>query len=157
MIETPAPVRLSGRKRLEGHASAGVLALVIVGAVNACSTLPSRADAIEKPLTNTPGDAARGREVFVSREGGNCVLCHSAPGVATAGNIAPPIHGAGARFTVAQLRLRVVDITRVNPDAAMPAFHRVIGLNQVASRYRDQPVLSAQQVEDVVAYLGTLK
>jgi sulfur-oxidizing protein SoxX len=95
--------------------------------------------------------------VFLSRDAGNCVLCHAAPGVAAAGNIGPPVQGVGSRMTVAQLRLRVVDITRLNPDAAMPAFHRVEGLNQVASRYRERPVLDGQQVEDVVAYLGTLK
>ncbi|MEO8100993.1 MAG: sulfur oxidation c-type cytochrome SoxX [Betaproteobacteria bacterium] len=99
----------------------------------------------------------RGREIFASRDAGNCVLCHSAPGLAASGNIGPPAQGVGARLNAAQLRLRVVDITRVNPDAAMPAFHRTDGLSNVASRYRGQPVLSAQQVEDVVAWLGTLK
>ncbi|MEP7156493.1 MAG: sulfur oxidation c-type cytochrome SoxX [Betaproteobacteria bacterium] len=104
-----------------------------------------------------PGDASLGREIFISREGGNCVLCHSAPGVKASGNVAPPQDGVGSRLTAAQLRLRVADITRIKPDAAMPAFHRVNDLSQVASQYRGQPVLSAQQVEDVVAFLGTLK
>jgi sulfur-oxidizing protein SoxX len=102
-------------------------------------------------------DAGRGREVFVSRDGGHCVLCHAAPGVATAGNVGPPLDGVGARLTPAQLRLRVADITRVNPDAAMPAFHRTDGLLRVAPAYSGKPVLSGQQVEDVVAYLGTLR
>ena len=122
-----------------------------------CAHAPAIVDAIEMPLTNIAGDANRGRDIFISREGGNCILCHAAPGVAASGNVAPPLNGVGARLSAAQLRLRVVDITRIKPDAAMPAFHRVNDLTQVASQYRDRPVLNAQQVEDVVAFLGTLK
>jgi L-cysteine S-thiosulfotransferase len=103
------------------------------------------------------GDPVRGREVFVSREGGHCVLCHSVPGVDIAGNVGPPLAGVGSRLTPSQIRLRVADITRVNPDAAMPAFHRTESLRRVAPEYRARPVLSGQQVEDVVAWLSTLK
>jgi sulfur-oxidizing protein SoxX len=103
------------------------------------------------------GDAARGRDVFAAREGGHCVLCHAAPGVVTSGNVGPPLDGIGARLSAAQLRLRVADITRVKPDAAMPAFHRTEGLQRVAPAAVGKPVLSGQQVEDVVAFLGTLK
>jgi len=85
------------------------------------------------------------------------MLCHAAPGVPASGNVAPPLAGIGTRLSAGQLRMRVVDITRIKPDAAMPAFHRVNDLAQVASQYRGQPVLNAQQVEDVVAFLGTLK
>ena len=111
----------------------------------------------ELPPLAPAGDAARGREWFVSRDGGHCVLCHAVPGVASAGDIGPALAGVGSRFNTAQLRLRVADITRVNPDATMPSFHRSEGLNRVASRYVGQPALSGQQVEDIVAYLGTLK
>jgi sulfur-oxidizing protein SoxX len=111
---------------------------------------------MEAPLAG-PGDAARGREVFVSREGGHCVLCHSAPGVAVAGNVGPPLAGVGARLTAGQIRLRIADITRVNPDAAMPSFHRAQGVDRVATSYAGRPALDAQQVEDLVAWLGTLK
>jgi sulfur-oxidizing protein SoxX len=103
------------------------------------------------------GDAVRGRELFVSREGGHCVLCHAAPGVAVAGNVGPPLAGVGARLDSAQLRYRVVDITRVKPDAVMPAFHRTQGLERVAGAYAGRPVLDAQQVEDVVAFLAALR
>ena len=103
------------------------------------------------------GDVARGRAVFVAREGGHCVLCHAAPGVAVAGDVGPALGGIGSRLTPAQIRFRVVDITRVNPDAVMPAFHRTEGLSRVAARHAGRPVLSAQQVEDVVAYLATLR
>jgi sulfur-oxidizing protein SoxX len=104
-----------------------------------------------------PGDITRGREVFVSREAGHCVLCHTVPGVATSGDLGPALAGVGSRLTPAQIRLRVADITRVNPDAAMPAFHRTEGLRRVAPEYRGRPALSVQQVEDVVAWLSTLK
>lgn len=113
-------------------------------------------DAIDRPLAAT-GDPARGREIFVSREGGHCVLCHSVPGVAAAGNLGPPLAGVGSRLTPGQIRLRVVDITKVNPDAAMPAFHRLEGTQRVASSYAGRPALDAQQVEDLVAWLATLR
>ena len=111
---------------------------------------------MSQPL-GASGDAARGREVFVSRDGGHCVLCHAAPGVDVAGNLGPPLAGVGARLTPAQIRLRIADITRVKPDAAMPSFHRMQGLDRVASGYADRPVLDGRQVEDLVAFLGTLK
>ena len=122
----------------------------------ACAAAPPANDRIDTPLAPS-GDAARGREVFVAREGGHCILCHAVPGVDVAGNVGPPLAGVGARFTPAQLRLRVADITRVNPGAAMPAFHRTEGLTRVAPEYRGKPALSGQQVEDVVAWLSTLK
>jgi sulfur-oxidizing protein SoxX len=103
------------------------------------------------------GDPARGREVFISREGGHCVLCHRAPGVTPAGNVGPPLGGIGARLDAAQLRLRVADITRVYPDSVMPTFHRTEGMTRVASAYAGKPVLDARQVEDLVAWLGTLR
>ena len=114
-------------------------------------------DAIPKPLTAEPGDAARGRSVVVNRDQGGCTLCHEIPGEMRFGNIAPPLAGVGAKLSVGQLRLRVTDSTRVNPDTPMPAYYRTEGLTQVASAYRGKPVLSAQQVEDVVGYLATLK
>ena len=121
-----------------------------------CGAAPPAADRIDAPFARA-GDAARGREVFVSREGGHCVLCHAVPGVEVAGNVGPPLAGVGARFSPAQLRLRVADITRVNPNAAMPAFHRSEGLTRVASEYRGKTALSGQQVEDLVAWLSTLQ
>jgi sulfur-oxidizing protein SoxX len=102
------------------------------------------------------GDPVRGREVFVGREGGHCVICHKVPG-AEGGDFGPSLGGVGARFNAAQLRQRVADITRVKPDAMMPSFHRTEGLKRVASAHAGKPVLSAQQVEDVEAFLGTMK
>lgn len=128
---------------------------MLVAAVTGCAGMGAP-DEMRSPLA-AAGDATRGREVFVSRDGGHCVLCHAVPGVTAAGDIGPSLAGVGARLNAAQLRLRVADITRVKPDAAMPSFHRTEGLNRVASRYAGQPALSGQQVEDLVAYLGTLK
>jgi sulfur-oxidizing protein SoxX len=102
-------------------------------------------------------DPARGREVFVSRDAGHCVICHSVAGISPSGNVGPPLDGVGSRLTVEELRQRVSDITKVKPDAAMPAFHRTEGLSRVAAAYRGKPVLSGEQVEDVVAWLSTLK
>jgi sulfur-oxidizing protein SoxX len=131
--------------------------LLTIAALAGCAQVRVPNDRIEERVASVDGDAVRGREVFVSREAGHCVLCHAAPDVSLSGNIGPPLQGVGSRLSVAQLRLRVVDITRLNPDAVMPAFYRTTGLNLVAARYRDQPVLSARQVEDVVAFLETLK
>ena len=129
-------------------------------ALLSCQTLPpENPDVIAAPLTDRAGDIARGRTLVISREGGHCILCHAVPEaeVKVFGNIAPPLTGVGARLSAAQLRRRVVDITVIHPDAAMPAFHRLNDLQRVAAEYKGKPVLSAQDVEDVVAYLGSLR
>ena len=106
-----------------------------------------------------PGDSSRGRAIVLSRESGNCFLCHAFAdaGGALAGNLGPPMTGVGARLGEGQLRLRVVDSARINPQSIMPAYYRIEGFNQVAPAYRGKPILSPQQVEDVVAYLVQLK
>jgi len=116
-------------------------------------------DAIEAPLDGRLGDAPRGEAVVRDRETGNCLICHSIPVAQERfqGEIGPPLAGVGARLSPAQLRLRVVDPTRLNPRAIMPAYHRVDGLVRVDPRWAGRPVLDAQAVEDVVAYLATLK
>jgi sulfur-oxidizing protein SoxX len=116
------------------------------------------ADAIPEPLTSEPGDPQRGRAIVVSRDA-NCLLCHAIPetGEKFMGNVAPPLSGIGARLSAGELRLRIVDPTRVNKDAVMPPYFRVQGLDSVAAEYRDKPILTAQQVEDVIAYLLTLR
>ena len=116
-------------------------------------------DAIPAPLTATPGDAARGRTIVTSRQVGLCLLCHTGPFPEQhlQGTIGTNLAGAGSRWSEGQLRLRVVDSRRVNPASPMPSYHRIDGLNAVASAYRGKPVLDAQQVEDVVALLRTLR
>lgn len=123
--------------------------------------LPSFAvtgDTIPAPLVPAPGDSARGRVVMAGRDA-NCLLCHAVPesGERFMGNVAPPLSGVGARLSPAQLRLRVVDQSRLNRDTVMPSYYRVDGLTRVAEAYRGKPILTAQQVEDVVAYLQTLR
>lgn len=115
-------------------------------------------DAIPAPLTAEPGSVQRGLAIVTNTNEGACVLCHAVPGTTQRfmGNVAPTLAGVGARLTAAQIRLRVVDSTRVNPNTPMPSYYRVDGLNRVARAYRDKPVLAAQQIEDVVAWLASL-
>jgi len=115
-------------------------------------------DAIPEPLA-AAGDARRGKQLALDRNGGACVLCHafSDSGLSVTGTVGPPLDGVGSRFTAGQLRLRIVDSTQVKANAVMPAYYRSEGLNQVAAPYRGRTILSAQQVEDLVAYLGTLR
>ena len=133
-------------------------ALLVCLLMGCAPSSPSRerADALETPLA-AAGDATRGREVFLQRDEGRCVLCHAAPGVEVAGNVGPSLAGVGSRLTPAQMRLRIADITRVYPDSVMPTFHRTEGMVRVAPQFRDKPALTAQQVEDLVAWLSTLK
>ena len=116
-------------------------------------------DAIEQPLTAVPGDATRGRAIVGNRQVGLCLLCHTGafPEERFQGNLAPDLAGVGARLTAGQLRLRIVDSRRVNPESFMPAYHRADGRARVGAAWQGKPVLDAQQVEDVVAYLGTLR
>jgi L-cysteine S-thiosulfotransferase len=119
-------------------------------------------DGIPLPLTASPGDAARGRAVVVNRQVGLCLLCHRGPFDATPeerqqGTLATDLAGVGARWSEAQLRLRVVDARRVNPETVMPAYHRVDGLQRVGTAWQGRTILDAQQVEDVVAFLRTLR
>lgn len=113
---------------------------------------------IHTPLTDAAPDPERGRKLLVSRDS-NCILCHAAPetGERFFGNLAPPLSGVGSRLTAAQMRARIVDPLYFNRDSIMPAYYRVAGLNRVAETYRGKPVLSAAQIEDVIAYLLTLK
>ena len=111
-----------------------------------------------EPLTSAAGDPARGRDIVLGRDG-NCLFCHAIPEPRERfmGNIGPPLAHVGSKLSAAQLRQRIVDPTKVKADVTMPAYHRIEGLDQVAQQYRGRPILDAQQVEDVVAYLLTLK
>jgi sulfur-oxidizing protein SoxX len=116
-------------------------------------------DGIPQPLTATPGDAARGRAVVASRTAGLCLLCHAAPisEERFQGDLATDLAGAGTRWSEAQLRMRLVDARRLKPASIMPAYYRAEGLQRVGEAWRGKTVLSAQQIEDVVAYLRTLR
>lgn len=116
-------------------------------------------DAIPRPLTDTPGDAARGRAIVTNRQVGLCLLCHAGPFPEERfqGTVAPSLAGAGSRWTEGQLRLRIVDNQRVNPATVMPSFYRADGRARVGAAWSGRTVLTAQQVEDVVAFLRTLR
>ena len=117
------------------------------------------ADGIPEAIGGATGNAERGRALILGREAANCVLCHAVPdpGVRFSGNLGPSLGGVGRTFSVAQLRLRVVDSMRVNPTTIMPSYYRIDGFDQVAGAYRGKPILDAEQIEDIVAYLATLR
>lgn len=114
---------------------------------------------IPAALTDAPGDASRGRMIVSSRQIGMCLLCHQAPITEDRfqGDISTNLAGVGARWTVPQLRLRIVNSRQINPASVMPAYYRTDGLQRVTQPARDKPILDAQQVEDVVAWLASLK
>ncbi|WP_245437443.1 sulfur oxidation c-type cytochrome SoxX [Neorhizobium tomejilense] len=116
-------------------------------------------DAIPQSLTGQAGDAAQGRAVVTDRQKGLCLLCHTGPFPEQRfqGNLAPDLRGAGSRWDEGQLRLRLVDSSKVNPSTIMPAYYRLDGLTRVGGAWQGKPVLSAEEVEDVVAFLLTLK
>ena len=115
-------------------------------------------DAIPVSLTGVPGDAERGQKIVTNRQVGLCLLCHSGPySDRFQGTLAPDLKGAGVRWSEGQLRLRIADAARVDPQTIMPPYYRVDGLTRVASGFRGKTILTAEQIEDVVAYLVTLK
>jgi sulfur-oxidizing protein SoxX len=141
---------------------AGVLAAMSGGAADLPGNLARfrvTGDGIPEAIGGAVGDADRGRALILGRESANCVLCHAFPdpGVRFSGNVGPSLGGVARTLSVAQLRLRVVDNARVNAQTVMPSYYRVEGLDRVAGAYRGKPILDAEQVEDIVAYLSTLK
>jgi L-cysteine S-thiosulfotransferase len=124
----------------------GLRAYVVVG------------DAILESLTGMPGDATRGRALVVDRTS-TCILCHSGPFPEQKfqGDLAPGLAGAGSRWSEGQLRLRLVDASGLNPATIMPSYYRVEGLVRVGPAWQGKPILSAEQIEDIVAYLATLR
>jgi L-cysteine S-thiosulfotransferase len=115
-------------------------------------------DTIPDSLTGMPGDATRGRALVLDRSS-TCILCHSGPfpQATFQGDLAPSLAGAGSRWSEGQLRLRLVDASRLNPATIMPSFYRTEGLVRVGAAWRGKPILSAEQIEDIVAYLVTLR
>jgi sulfur-oxidizing protein SoxX len=146
-------------------ACATVLAALVAG-VGAHAQAPQElrpyivvGDAIPESLTGARGDAERGRGIVVNRQVGLCLLCHSGPFPEERfqGTLAPDLKGTGARWSEGQLRLRIVDASRLNPDTIMPPYYRIEGLIRVAPAFQGKTILTAEQIEDVVAYLATLR
>lgn len=165
---------MAGSRRLPQKCSAerfGIGALVVAGALlmaNPADLAGAEAglvpymivgDAIPASLTGTKGDPERGRAIVANRQVGLCLLCHSGPFPQEKfqGTLAPDLKGAGSRSTEGQLRLRIVDASRLNPQTIMPPYYRVEGLVNVAPAFQRKTLLSAEQIEDVVAYLETLR
>ncbi|PIT05940.1 cytochrome C [Bradyrhizobium nitroreducens] len=115
-------------------------------------------DGIPQSLTGSPGDVARGRALVLARTT-TCILCHSGPFPETRfqGDLAPDLTGAGNRWTTSQLRLRLVDASRFNAQTIMPSYYRSDGLVRVGRNFAGKPILSAAEIEDIVAFLATLR
>jgi len=157
-----SPAKSSAERRAAGSVLAVLLAIAAAprvapaeGVVDATVT----GDAIAESLTGTLGDAERGRAIVGNRQVGLCLLCHTGPfpDARFQGTLAPDLAGAGLRWSAGQLRLRIVDASRLNPDTIMPPYYRTEGLSRVAPAFAGKPILSAQQIEDVVAFLATLR
>jgi sulfur-oxidizing protein SoxX len=114
---------------------------------------------IPKPLTDQPGDPVKGREVAINRKKGNCLACHvmPIPEQSFHGEIGPDLTGVGSRYKIGELRLRVVDPKTLNPDTMMPAFYRNDGFHRVAKKFEGKTILGPQEVEDLLAYLMSLR
>ena len=149
-------------------ASAHQITAICLGVALLTLPLPARAQAlssytivgsaIPERLTATPGDAARGRALVVERSS-TCILCHSGPfpELRFQGDLAPSLAGSGSRWSEGQLRLRLVDAAHLNAATIMPSYYRVDGLERVGPSWRGKPILSAEQIEDIVAYLASLR
>jgi sulfur-oxidizing protein SoxX len=139
--------------------SAAVLCVTPACAEDALRPFTIVGDAIPASLTGAKGDAARGKTIVLNRQVGLCLLCHSGPFPEERfqGNMAPDLKGAGARWSEGELRLRLVDARKLNPDTIMPPYYVVDGMNRVSRSFRGKPILTAEQIEDVVAFLATLK
>ncbi len=118
-----------------------------------------RDDEIMQPLTDAAPNPRRGLAVAGNTAMGNCLVCHAIPipGAPGSGDLGPSLAGVGARLSVGQMRLRIVDAKRLSPATIMPAYYRTEGLNRVGTKYLGQTMLSAQDIEDLIAYLQTLK
>ncbi|WP_235924076.1 sulfur oxidation c-type cytochrome SoxX [Pseudoroseicyclus tamaricis] len=124
----------------------------------ALAAAPALGQGLEEPLTAVPGDPVAGAAIVGEPTRGLCLLCHAGPfpDVPFQGTLAPPLDGVGARLSVPELRLRIVDSRQVNSASIMPPYHSLVGLTRVGERWQGDTILSAQEVEDVVAFLATL-
>ena len=134
---------------------ASLLLAMAIPAMAAAQALQVTGDAVMQSLTGSAGDPARGRAIIIDRQKSFCLLCHSGPfsEEPLQGNLAPSLAGAGSRWNEGQLRLRLMDNKRINPESIMPAYHSIEGLNRVGLAWRDRPILNAAEIEDVLAFL----
>ncbi|MEE4235114.1 MAG: sulfur oxidation c-type cytochrome SoxX [Anderseniella sp.] len=141
------------------------LAFAISGAAMAAELAPAEVKftddmTVEVSLTGTPGDPAKGREVFANRRLGNCLACHANTDMKDQlfhGDVGPSLDGVGSRWNEAQLRAILVDSKKVFTDTTMPGFYTLEVGKDVREESVGKTILGAQDVEDVLAYLATLK
>ena len=146
------------RKRIALAVS--MLVILNLQEVQAQTVTPAiQGDSIFESLSSVPGDPARGRAIVASRQTGLCLLCHSGPFPEERfqGNLAPELKMSVARLSASQLRARIVNPALFNSETIMPAYYQTGHLNRVASKFAGQTILSGQEIEDVIAFLLTLK
>jgi len=116
-------------------------------------------ETIPQSLTGKAGDPVKGRKTAINRKKGNCLGCHvmPIPEQADHGEVGPPLNGVGSRLGAAEMRLRIVNSKMINPDTIMPAFYHIDGFHRVQEKWKGKTIISAQDVEDIIAYLVTLK
>jgi L-cysteine S-thiosulfotransferase len=150
---------MAGRLRCAGMAVAAFFTATALATPANVANAGAGDSAITQPLEGRTGDPGRGRSIALNRATGNCLICHRVPVPAELfqGDLGPDLAGVGSRLSAAQLRLRMVDQTRLNPQTLMPPYYRTTGLTRVAEPFRGKPVLTAQEIEDVIAWLATLK
>jgi len=153
-------MRARGLKRSQQTHSAMARIVTLIAACVMAQTAFAHAleERMPAPLTSQPGDTSRGRAIIVDRQKGLCLLCHTGPFPEQKfqGNLAPDLTGVGSRLDAAQLRLRIADSSMLNPQTIMPSYFKIEGLNRVGAPWREKTILSAQDIEDVVAFLTTL-
>lgn len=158
-------IRYAMQRPIAGVLAAGVAVGLAVSAIAQPAARPlERFDikdgGIPASLTGRAGDPQKGRQVVTDRLLGNCLACHAISAITDQshqGNVGPSLDGVASRLSEAQLRLRIVDPSRINPNTMMPPFYRVDGLHKVMGKFEGKPILTAEQVEDAVAFLETLR
>jgi sulfur-oxidizing protein SoxX len=152
------PLVRSANSTARAWLAAAMFALPDAAGAQALRPYVVAGDAIAQSLTGMPGDPARGRALVLERSS-TCILCHSGPfpEAKFQGDLAPSLAGTGSRWSEGQLRLRLVDAISLNAATIMPSYYRVEGLQRVGPAWRGKPILSAEQIEDMVAYLAGLR
>jgi L-cysteine S-thiosulfotransferase len=147
---------MPGSRRSPARRSVDALVVVLAG----CFLGPAgNAETMDTPLTTQQGDPAQGRRIVENRAVGACLLCHAGPFPEPhlQGTIGPSLDGVGSRLSVGRIRLQLVDARRLNPETVMPPYYVVDGLNRIGRQWQGRAALSAQQIEDVVAFLASLR